>query len=79
MSTNPRNEGVPRISEPTLLVYTPAPRPVGPYAFMYEASDVPPGMTIDEFRSQRPGSRRRRARHAWHVPALSRTGRFRRR
>ena len=34
--------------------------PVGPSAFVYEASDIPPGTTIDQFRSQRPGNRHRR-------------------
>jgi hypothetical protein len=50
----------------------PALGPVGRYAFMYEASDIRPGLTIDEFRSQRSGSRRRRGRHAWLKRLLSR-------
>ena len=43
---------------------TPALEPVRNYAFMYEASDIRPGITIDEFRSQRSGSRHRRGLHA---------------
>jgi hypothetical protein len=36
---------------------TPALARLGPHAFAYEACDIPPGMTIDEFRSQRFGNR----------------------
>ena len=36
--------------------------PVGSYAFMYETSDIPPGITLGEFRSQRHAKRRRRLR-----------------
>jgi hypothetical protein len=38
--------------------------PVGTYAFMYEASDIHPEMTIGEFRSQRSGNRHKRGLHA---------------
>ena len=51
---------------------TPALEPVGKYAFMYEASDIRPGMTIGEFRSQRSGNRHRRGLHAWLRRLLSR-------
>lgn len=37
--------------------------PVLSYAFMYEDSDIPPGMTLGEFRAQRPAKRRRWPRH----------------
>jgi hypothetical protein len=51
---------------------TPALEPVGNYAFMYEASDIGPGITIGEYRSQRSGNRRRRRLHPWLRELLSR-------
>ena len=42
----------------------PSPARLGPHAFAYEACDIPPGMTIDAFRSQRLESRRRDARRS---------------
>jgi hypothetical protein len=49
--------------------------PAGRYAFVYEASDIRPGMTIDQFRSERPGNRHRRGLHAWLTRLLWR-GKF---
>ena len=51
---------------------TPALEPVGNYAFMYDASDIRPGITIGEYRSQRSGNRHRRGLHAWLSQLLSR-------
>ena len=45
---------------------------VGNHAFIYEASDIRPGITIGEFRSQRSGNRHRRGLHAWLRRLLSR-------
>lgn len=45
---------------------------VGNYAFIYEASDIPPGITIGEFRSQRSENRHTRGLHAWVRRLLSR-------
>ena len=42
------------------------------HAFLYEASDIRPGTTIAEFRSQRSGNRRRRGVHAWLRRLLAR-------
>lgn len=51
----------------------PALEPVRNYAFMYEAADIRPGITIGEFRSQRSGTRgHRRGLHAWLRRLLSR-------
>ena len=50
----------------------PALEPVGNYAFMYEASDICPGITIAEFRSLRSGNRRKRRPHVWLWELLSR-------
>ena len=51
---------------------TGAPEPVGNHAFIYEASDIRPGITIGEFRSQRSGNRDRRGLYAWLRRLLSR-------
>ena len=37
--------------------------PVGSYDFMYEDVEIPPGMTLGEFRINRPTTRRRWLRH----------------
>jgi hypothetical protein len=50
----------------------PALEPVVNHAFRYEASDIPPAITMGEFRSQRSGNRHRRGLHAWLRRLLSR-------
>ena len=42
-----------------------SPARLGPHAFAYEACDIPPGMTIDAFRSQRADSGRPRPRRSF--------------
>jgi hypothetical protein len=51
---------------------TPALEPVGNHEFRYEGSDIRPGITMGEFRSQRSGNRHRRGLHAWLSRLLSR-------
>ena len=54
MSPIPSTEGVPSTSQQQTLL-----------AFVYEAADIHPGMTIDEYRSERAGNHHRRGLHAW--------------
>jgi hypothetical protein len=54
-----------------LLARSQAPGPVVRSAFVYEAADIRPGMTINEYRSERAGNRHRRALHAWLRRLLS--------
>jgi hypothetical protein len=60
------------ITTPRCLAEHAGARAEGNFAFMYEASDVRPGITIGEFRSQRSGNRRRRGLRAWLRRLLSR-------
>lgn len=43
---------------------TPALGRLGKHAFLYEYCDIPPGMTVDEFRPQRVANRNRASRPA---------------
>jgi len=54
-----------------LLARSQAPGPVVRSAFVYEAADIRPGMTINEYRSERGRNRHRRALHAWLTRLLS--------
>ena len=48
-----------RIGREALALATPALGRLGPHSFLYEACDIPPGMTMSEFRAARSRSHRR--------------------
>ena len=66
MSTILSREVVPSTSEQQTL-----PGPVVRSAFVYEAADIRPGMTINEYRSERAGNRHKRELHGWLRRLLS--------